>query len=52
MHHIACRIFVDQTGINPMPPVLAAQRLNHWITWEVHTISQFKFRCSVTGFSS
>ena len=28
---MACEILVPQLGIEPMPPVLAAQNLNLWI---------------------
>ena len=34
---VACRILFLQLGIEPMPPALGAQRLNHWITREVST---------------
>ena len=30
-HQMACEILVPQLGIEPMPPVLAAQNLNLWI---------------------
>ena len=31
----ACKILVLQPGIEPMPPTVKAQSLNHWITREV-----------------
>ena len=34
-HHIACGILVPQPGIEPAPPALEAQSLNHWTTREV-----------------
>ena len=35
LHHRACRIIVPWSGIEPRPPVLGAQSLNHWTTREV-----------------
>ena len=32
---VACRIFVPQPGIKPMPPALGACSLDHWTTTEV-----------------
>ena len=32
---MARRILVSQPGIEPMPPAVAAESLNHWITREV-----------------
>ena len=34
-HHTACRILVPQPGIEPVPPALEMQSLNHWTTREV-----------------
>ena len=34
-HHEECRILVPWPGIEPLPPVLEAQSLNHWTTKEV-----------------
>ena len=31
---VACGILVPQSGIEPLPPTLEAQSLNHWITTE------------------
>ena len=31
----ACRILVPRPGIEPLPPPLGAQSLNHWTAWEV-----------------
>ena len=33
--HVACGILVPWPGIEPMPPALGAQNLNHWTTREV-----------------
>ena len=33
----ACRILVPQPGMEPLPPTLGAQTLNHWTTREVPT---------------
>ena len=33
--HAACEILVPQPGIEPTPPALEAQSLNHWTTREV-----------------
>ena len=33
--HVACRIFVLQSGTEPMPPALGVQSLNYWTTREV-----------------
>ena len=35
----ACGILVPRPGIEPMPPALEAQKLNHWTAREVPTIS-------------
>ena len=32
---MACRILVPQPGIDPTPPALETQSLNHWISREV-----------------
>ena len=32
--HISCRILVPQPGIEPVPPEVEAQSLNHWIARE------------------
>ena len=32
---VACRILVPGPGIEPMPPALGVQSLNHWTTGEV-----------------
>ena len=32
---VACEILVSLPGIEPMPPVVEAQSLNHWTTREV-----------------
>ena len=34
----ACGILVPQPGIEPAPPAVAAQSLNHWSAREVPTI--------------
>ena len=31
---VACGVLVPQSGIEPLPPTLGAQSLNHWITRE------------------
>ena len=33
--HVACGILVPQPGIEPMPPEVEGQSLNHWTTMEV-----------------
>ena len=33
--HVACRIFIFQSGTEPMPPALGVQSLNYWTTREV-----------------
>ena len=33
--HAACKILVSQPGIEPMPPAVEAQSLNHWAAREV-----------------
>ena len=33
--HTACRILVPQPGIEPTPPTVEVQSLNHWTTREV-----------------
>ena len=33
--HTACRILVPRPGIEPAPPAMKAQSLNHWTTREV-----------------
>ena len=33
--HVACRILVPRPGIEPAPPAVEAQHLNHWTTREV-----------------
>ena len=33
--HAACGILVSHPGVEPMPPAVAAQSLNHWIAREV-----------------
>ena len=35
LHHVECWILVPWPGIEPLPPVLEAQNLNHWTTKEV-----------------
>ena len=35
LHQVAGGILVPQSGIEPMPPALGAQSLNHWTTREV-----------------
>ena len=35
LHHTACGILVPQLGIEPTPPVLEVQSLNHWTAREV-----------------
>ena len=30
----ACEFLVPQPGIEPAPPALEVQSLNHWTTWE------------------
>ena len=32
---VACRILVPQPGIEPVPPVVEVQSLNHWTAKEV-----------------
>ena len=34
-HHIACRILVPWSGMNPCPPTVKVQSLNHWTAREV-----------------
>ena len=34
-HHAACEILAPQPGIEPEPPALEVQSLNHWTTREV-----------------
>ena len=34
-YHVACKILVPWPGIEPMPPALEAQSLNHWTAREV-----------------
>ena len=34
-YFFACRILVPQARIEPLPPVVEAQSLNHWTTGEV-----------------
>ena len=33
--HVACEILVPPPGIEPVPPTLVAQSLNHWTAKEV-----------------
>ena len=35
--HAACRILVPQAGIEPTPPAMEVQNLNHWTVREVPT---------------
>ena len=35
LHHLACRILVPWSRIEPMHPALEALNLNHWTTREV-----------------
>ena len=35
LHCVACGILAPRPGIEPMPPALGAQSLNHWTTREV-----------------
>ena len=41
LNHVACSILVPWPGIEPRPPVVEAQSLNHWATREVHHISSW-----------
>ena len=36
--HAACGILVPQPGIEPMPPIMEVQSLNHWIARETPTL--------------
>ena len=38
-HSTACGILVPQPGIEPVPPALEAQSLNHWTAREVPIVS-------------
>ena len=44
----ACRILVLQPGIEPMPPTVKVQSLNHWITREV-PLGEFVQHIQATG---
>ena len=35
LHRAACGILVHRRGIEPMPPAVEAQSLNHWTAREV-----------------
>ena len=37
-HGTACEVFIPQSGIEPKPPALEAQRLKHWTAMEVPTL--------------
>ena len=58
--HMACRILAPWPEIEPVPPAMEAQCLNHWTTWEVPPHSPLKKRCedlslksaSHTGYSN
>ena len=41
-HHAACGILVPQPGIEPVPPAVEAQSLNHWTAREVPLFPDFK----------
>ena len=40
-HREVCRILVPQSGIEPSPPAVKVQSLNHWTTREVPQVSCF-----------
>ena len=45
----ACGILVPRSGIEPMPPALEAQNLNHWTTREVPCLKYFNLPVSLLG---
>ena len=38
LHHVACHFLVHQPGTEPRPPVVKAQRPNHWTAGEFPVI--------------
>ena len=40
--HTTCGVLVSQPGIEPMPPAVEAQSLNHWTAREVPTVTSFR----------
>ena len=40
--HMACRILVPQSGIEPMPSAVETQSLNHWTTREFSSLKLFE----------
>ena len=40
--HTACRILVPQSGIEPVPPAVETQSLNHWTTREFSSLKLFE----------
>ena len=44
---MACGILVPQPGIEPVPPALEAQSLNHWTTREVPRVAGAIFSTGV-----
>ena len=40
--HVACGILVPQPGVEPAPPAVEVQSLNHWTTKEVPDFIVFK----------
>ena len=47
LYHKACQILVLQAGIQPMPPALGAQSLNHWMSREVSHYLLFLIRACI-----
>ena len=40
--YVACKIFVPQAGIKPVPPALGARSVNHWMDREVPSFAHLK----------
>ena len=45
----ASRILVPQPGMEPLPPAVEAQSLNHWMDREVHHLHQYPLHPHVHG---
>ena len=49
LHCAACGILVPQPGIEPVPPALEVQSLNHWTAREVPHEKSLDKRCQAHG---
>ena len=50
LHHTACRIFVPQPGIEPVPPAVEVRGLNHWTAREAQCMNPFIRRFNLCEF--